>query len=235
MKFNLNKWGRKEYDKFLLFLEKNKDSSYQKFQTRLIPTKYPLLGVRMPVLRTIAKQIVEGNYNEFIKYNNHKYFEEVMIHGLAISYLNNIEEIELLLNEFLPIIDNWSITDSVCSSLKIFKKEPQYGFKLINNYILSEDPFTVRFGLVLLLNYYINDDYINDVIRIMKKINNNSYYVMMANAWLISMCYIKYPKLIISLLNDNIDLTTKKKAISKIKDSYQVSKAEKEKLSNFLS
>lgn len=93
----------------------------------------------------------------------------------------------------------------------------------------------IRFALVLLLNYYINDDYIDEVIKLSKEVKNSNYYVLMANAWLISCLYIKYPDIIYPLLiNNTWDIDTTKKAIQKIKDSYKVSTENKNKLEVYL-
>ena len=101
--------------------------------------------------------------------------------------------------------------------------------------LLKKNSWSNRFGLVLLLTYYINDEYIDEVIKISMDINSNDYYVLMANAWLISISYIKYPEKIEPLiLNKSWDIITLKKAIGKIKDSYRVNKEDKEKLNKFL-
>ena len=100
---------------------------------------------------------------------------------------------------------------------------------------MKKNSWSKRFGLVLLLTYYINDEYIDEVIKISMDINSKDYYVLMANAWLISICYIKYPEKIEPLiLNKSWDIITLKKAIGKIKDSYRVNKEDKEKLNKFL-
>lgn len=234
MIFTTNNWTKGLYNEYLTYLNNNSEENYKKFQQRLIPTRYNILGVRMPVLRKIAQQIVKGDYQSFIKLNTYKTFEEVMIHGLVISYLEDLDAVEFHLKQYLSYIDNWSLTDSMSVSFKIFKVQQIDGLKLINKLLQSSDPFTIRLGLVLLLNYYVNDNYINEVIQTIKQVKNKHYYVMMANAWLTCECFVKYPNITEQLLKDMTDVTTKKKAISKINDSFRVEKSVKKKLSNLI-
>ena len=184
----------------------------------------------MPILKDIAKKI-SINYKSFININKHIYYEETMIHGLILGYLKDFNEVTYLLDDFLPYINNWGICDSVCSNLKIFKYNKEAGFKLINKYLKSNKPFYIRFALVLLLNYYIDDSYIDKIFKISNSIKNNNYYVSMANAWMLSICYIKYKEKTYNfLLNNNLDKFTFNKTISKICDSYRIDKLDKKEL-----
>lgn len=207
-------------------LLKYEDKLYRKHQLKIIKTNYEIIGIRMPTLRQIAQN------KKKIKLNNFKTFEELMISALAISYLKDFNEIKPKLNKILKYVDNWSIIDSMASSFKIFKKEQKQGYDLIKKLLNSNEPFTIRLGLVLLLNYYINDQYINKVFKHIKEINNKHYYVMMANSWLICECFVFYPNLTIKILNQ-VDETTRKKAISKINDSFRVTKEQKEIVRNY--
>ena len=224
-------WSKKEYLSFINNLKKQADLKYKNFHSKLILDNH-LIGIKTPVLRKIAKEISQGNYKAFIKYNNHKYYEEKMIHGLIIGYSKNSFDDKIkLLNEFLPFIDNWAICDITCSNLKDFKKNQDQGFKIIVNYLNDNNLWVKRVGLVLLLDYYINDNYIDKVLTIAEKIKSEEYYVRMANAWLISMCYIKYKNKTLKLFQSNsLDKFTQNKAISKIRDSYQVNEIDKKEL-----
>lgn len=224
-------WTREDYDNFLQHLNSMKDLKYRSFHKKLVPNLEAFIGLRVPVMCDIALKISRGNYLDFIKLNNHKYYEEKMIHGLIIGYvkLDFIEKIEMFDN-YLNYIDNWAVCDSVCSNLKDFKKYQEKGFDKIINYINSSNKWINRVGLVLLLNYYINDEYIDKVLDISESINSSEYYVKMANAWLISVCAVKYnEKTYNKLKNSELDSWTINKAISKINDSYRINKVKKDK------
>lgn len=205
------------------------DLKYLEFHKKILNNdNICIIGVRVPTLRKIAKEMVINNNLEYL-YKNKKYYEEIMIHGLILGYLKlPFNELLEKLDEFIPLVDNWAICDTVCSNLKIFKKNLDEGFIYINKLLKSNDEFTVRFGLVLLLDYYINDEYIDEILDICVNICNDKYYILMANAWLLSICYIKYKDKTLNLLNNYLlDYTLKKKTIYKICDSNRVLKKDK--------
>lgn len=192
------------------------------------------IGVRMGYLRDIAKDLADNEMfflqNEFIP----EYYEEIMIKGLTIGYLKlPFPEILNELDKYIPYITSWSLCDSPCMTIKIFKKNLEEGFEYINKLLSSDKEFYVRVGLVLLLSFYINDKYIDKVLDISTKISLDYFYVKMANSWLISCCYIHYPEKTLELFNNNsLDDFTHNKAISKICDSYRVNDDDKKLLRN---
>lgn len=224
-------WNKNEYQLFIEDLKKQTDLNYKEFHSKLILDDN-LIGIKTPILRKIAKEIAQGNYKEFINYNSHKFYEEKLIHGLIIGYSKNKFEDKIkLLNNFLPFIDNWAICDITCSNLKDFKKNQELGFKIISEYLNNDNFWIKRVGIVLLLDYYINDNYIDKIVEITQNIKSEEYYVQMANAWLISMCYIKYKEKILDLFQaKTLDKFTQNKAISKIRDSYRVNSDDKTEL-----
>lgn len=226
-------WNFDTYNDFICFLYSLEDKKYREFHSKLILNEKHIIGIRTPKLKEIAKEISKGNYLEFLSLCQNELYEEKIISGLILGYIKvDFKDILELLNHYIPMIDNWAINDIVCANLKIFKKNQPEGFKYINILLKNKNPFIVRFSLVLLLDFYINDDYIDEVLKIANKIRNNDYYVKMANAWLISICYIKYPfKTRKFLCNNNLDVWTHNKAISKINDSRRVSIEDKKDLS----
>lgn len=226
---NIN-WNKDNYKEFINYLFTLKDSKYKEFHSKLI-LQNNIIGIRTPLLKEIAKKISKGDYKTFIKLNRHKYYEETIIHGLIIGYLNDFNKNLTLLDEFIPYVDNWAVNDIVCANMKILKKHQKEGFTKILNYIESNNPFHIRIGIVLLLDFYINDKYIDKIFKIIDNIKNDNYYVQMANAWLLSICYIKYKEKTYNyLLNNNLDKFTFNKTISKICDSKRVDIKDKEKL-----
>ena len=229
---NLNNFDYKNnYNIFTNYLYSLQDKNYLEFHKGILnDDKANIIGIRIPILKKIAKEIAKSNYDDFIKYNKHNTYEEIMLHGLVIGYLKRpFKEILDYLNIFIPYNTNWAVNDTVCANLKIFKKNLDEGYKYINKLIKSNNAWNIRFGLVLLLDHYINNDYIDKILNISNNIKNDEYYVKMANAWLISFCYIKYPKETNKfLLNNKLDDLTFNKAISKICDSYRVDNDKKE-------
>lgn len=217
------KWNEYNYQKFLCYLKKQADNEYKKFHQKLIKNdNVKLIGIRMPILRKIAKEIKEPI--EFIKFNKHIYYEETILHGLVLNNINDnfLEHVEYFIN----YIDNWAVNDSVACSLKKFKK---ISINEVEKFLTSNNPWSIRFALTLLLNYYINDENIDRVLELSDEINCDEYYVKMANSWLISCCYIKYKNKTEKFLEKTkIDNFTYNKAISKICDSYRVCKKDKE-------
>ena len=111
------------------------------------------------------------------------------------------------------------------------KENKELFYLEIEKYLISENLFIVRVGLVLLLNYYIEKDYLDKIFYMVENLKREEYYINMAVAWLLSMCYLKFPRETLSyLIKSSLDLFTYNKAISKICDSYQVNSIEKEKL-----
>lgn len=229
-KIDINYNWKSEYDKFIDYLFSLQDLKYRDFQAN-IGINNNVIGVRMPILKQIAKKISKGSYQDFIKYNKHQYYEEIMIHGLIIGYLKDYSEVLIEFNKFIPYINNWAICDTICSNMKIINNNLDKTYPLILSYLYDNEIYVKRVGIVLLNNYYINDQYIDDIIVEFSKIAANDYYVKMALAWLISSCYIKYPIKVIDFLRFNkLDDWTHNKAIQKIRESLKVSSDEKVKL-----
>ena len=222
------KWNKTSYQNFIKYLKEISDEKYKNFHSRIIGNKNSkILGIKVPNLKKIAKEISKGNYTTFIKENKNEYYEEIMIHGLILGYLK-IEENELLklLDEFLKYIDNWAVCDTMCANLKQFKK---ININKVNKYLKSKNPWIVRVGIVLLLNYYIEEKNLSFIFDTCNKLKIDHYYVNMAIAWLISICYIKCPESTLKYLKkNNLNTFTQNKAISKICDSYRVDKKSKE-------
>lgn len=212
------------------FLNKNKDEKYKTFSSSLIPSCHELIGVRLPILRKLAKRISkESNVEKYLENANSNYFEEIMLQGLVIGYYNcDIQNVIKLCSNFVPKIDNWSICDSFCNSLKISKDHPSEMLNYISRYIKSDKTYEIRFLLVMLLNYYIDKQYLNTIFDIVEKVQKEDYYVKMAVAWLVSICYIKFPSETLHYItNCHLDKFTYNKSLQKILESYRVSEQDK--------
>lgn len=229
-------WNEKTYKIFLKWLKEKQEISYLEFQKKIILEDIPMIGIRSEQLKKIAKEISKGSYITFIKQNNHYYYEEIMIHGFILGNLKtDFATLLKLIEDFLPYNQSWAINDSICSCLKQFKKNQEIGYQWILKILDSNHPWNIRFALILLLDYYINDIYIDKVLVLATKQYPDYYYVNMAIAWLLSVCYIKYPEKTEPILKKNIlPSWIQRKTISKIRDSYRVSREKKDYLKTLI-
>ena len=219
------------------FLISNCDNKYLEFSKSLNikNKKLKQLGVRIPILRRYARELYKEYSIDYLIDNiDEEYYEEILLKGYIIGLGKNISylDLERYIKYYVSKINDWSICDSFCCSLKITKKYYSEVFILINKYLKSNKEFQVRFGLVMLLNYYLNDEYIDRVFDIISNVCLDKYYVKMANAWLISFCFVKYfdrtYEFVIS--NKNLDKWTICKGIQKAMESYRISSDNKDKL-----
>ena len=211
-----------DYNKFIEYLFSLKDDEYQKFNQKIVKTDN-IIGIRLPILKNIAKIIAKNDYLSFIKNNKHQYSEEIMLHGLVITYLKiDFNESIKLFDEYIKYIDSWATCDSVVMNYKIVSKNLDICLIKIKEYLKSDKPFIKRVGIVLLF-YYLNDDYIDEVLKLINSIKSEDYYVKMANAWLISICLVKYyDKTVKFLKSCQLDDWTYNKALQKAIESYRI-------------
>lgn len=211
-----------DYNKFIEYLFSLKDDEYQKFNQKIVKTDN-IIGIRLPILKNIAKIIAKNDYLSFIKNNKHQYSEEIMLHGLVITYLKiDFNESIKLFDEYIKYIDSWATCDSVVMNYKIVSKNLDICLIKIKEYLKSDKPFIKRVGIVLLF-YYLNDDYIDEVLKLINSVKSDDYYVKMANAWLISICLVKYyDKTVKFLKSCQLDDWTYNKALQKAIESYRI-------------
>ena len=213
-------------------LYKLSDEKYKKFHSALCPNVDNIIGVRIPKLREIAKEIAKKNPIEFLEKSNCEFYEEKMIYGLVIGYMKaEFEERLKYIDKFVPMIDNWAICDSCCATYKFTKKNLEEMFGYLQKYINSQDEFEVRFAVIMLMDYYITEEYIDKVFKIYDNINLDKYYVKMAIAWAISVAFVKYEEKTREFLrNNSLDKFTFNKALQKIIESNVVSKETKDEM-----
>lgn len=225
-------WNKENYKKFLEYLESIKDEEYKKFHSSLVlNSKYEMIGIRLPIMRKIAKEISKTDIEEFLKYSQNKYYEEVMIQGLVISNVKDEEIFYKYFKSHVNKIDNWALCDSFCNSIKIVKKYEEKYFNLAIDMCLNEEEFIARTGLVMILSHFVNEKNLKEIFTTLNKIKSDKFYINMAQAWLICELYIKHPKETLKFVKqNNLNKFTHNKAISKIHDSFRVSKEDKEYL-----
>ena len=198
------------------------EESYKQFNQKLIPGTDHVIGVRMPALRKLAKGIAKTDSKQYLEeaqteIDERSAHEEIMLYGLVLGYAKmSTEQRMQALDMFVPKIHNWAVCDSCCMGYKFMEKEQEVWFSYLRKYRNSSREFEVRFFIVSLLAHYINDE---------------GYYVKMAVAWAVSVCYVKFPIQTKRLLLANeMDDFTHNKAIQKIRESYRVSREEKVEL-----
>ena len=200
------------------------DEKYKEFHGNLCPDTNNIVGVRIPLLRNLAKEISKGDIKDYLKNANNDYYEEIMLQGMVIGLSKiSFDETCNYLTKFIPKIDNWAVCDITVSGLKITKKHQKEMLDFLKPYLKSNKEFEIRFAIVMLLSYYITEEYIDFVLDVFNKTKHEGYYVKMAVAWAISIAYIKFPKETMKLLkNNNLDDFTYNKALQKIVESYRV-------------
>ncbi len=228
-------WNKDVYKEFIKYILSLQDIKYKKFHNSLVlNSKYEMIGIRVPIMRDVAKKIAKSNIEEFLKYAQNKYYEEVMIQGLVISHIKDEKLFYKYFIKFINKIDNWAICDSFCSSIKIVRNYEEKYFKESVKMALKREEFVSRVGLVMILNHFISQKNLDIIFDALNKIQSDKFYINMAEAWLVCEMYTKYPKETKEFLkNNNFNKFTQNKAISKIHDSYRVSKEEKELLNEY--
>ena len=219
--------NRKELQEKLFSMQ---DKKYKEFHSELCPGIDNIIGIRVPILRQFAKDLIKSNDYNWVLDINPKYYEEAMLQGMIIGLKkDSLEVIQRDIQNFIPKINNWAVCDVFCAGLKIVTKYPNEFWKFIDKYLKSKKEFELRFAIVVMLDYYINQKYIDKVLQILNKIKHDGYYVKMAVAWAISVCYIKFPKKTMEFFKKcDLDNFTYNKSIQKIIESYRVDNKDKE-------
>ena len=207
------------------------DKKYKEFHSSLCPGTNNIIGVRVPVLRNYAKKLSkQENFKNYISFDKTVYYEEVMLQGMLIGFIKNtdIKEVLEVIKNFIPKIDNWAVCDIFCAGLKAVNKDKDTFWSFIQKYLKSKKEFELRFALVIILDYFIDDKHIKDALNIFDNIKHDGYYVKMAIAWAISVAFVKFPETTMMYLkNNNLDDWTYNKALQKICESLRVTKETK--------
>ncbi|NKI20866.1 DNA alkylation repair protein [Paenibacillus dendritiformis] len=200
------------------------EEKYRQFSASLIPNIDNVVGVRLPELRKLARSIAKGDWRTYLAQADSDYFEEVMLQGMVIGCAKaDVEEILGHVAAFVPKIDNWSVCDSFCSGLKIASLHKERVWEFVQPYLESDMEYEIRFGVVMLLNYYADEPYIHRVLERLDRIKHEGYYVKMAVAWAVSICFVRLPDITMDYLRSNtLDDFTYNKALQKITESYRV-------------
>lgn len=205
------------------------EEKYKNFSSNLMPTvkKDVVIGVRTPILRKYAKELT--NYDDFLKELPHKYFEENNLHAFLLEREKDFEKCVELIDVFLPYIDNWATCD--CMKPKALKKEPEKLLCHIKKWIASTDVYAVRYGINLLMSFYLDDNFKEEYLDIVAKVNSCEYYINMMRAWYFATSLAKqYEYTLPYIENNRLDVWTHNKTIQKATESLRISGEQKEYL-----
>lgn len=214
------------------YLEKHAEAKYQEFTSGLIPGSSTILGVRIPVLRDLAKKIAKGDWRTYLKEAQDESYEEICLQGFVIGYAKaDIDELLVYAAVFIPKIHDWSVNDGFCATFKIARKHREKVWKFLMQYKNSENEFEQRVVAVMLMNHFLEADYIDRVLAVWDELNHEGYYCKMGIAWGVATAYAKFPEETHAFLLDNhLDDFTYNKAIQKMLESYRISAEDKEAL-----
>lgn len=205
------------------------DLKYRDMQIRIIPTVEPesVIGVRTPELRAMAKELLKaGEYKDFLEDLPHKYFEENQLHAFIISGIKDLRECMEELEKFLPYVDNWATCDQM--SPKIFKKYREVLFAHIKEWIRSDKTYTVRFGVGMLMEHFLDDDYDPKYPEMIAGLRSEEYYVNMMIAWYFATALAKqYESILPYIEQKRLDDWTHNKAIQKSLESRRIGDEQK--------
>lgn len=216
-------------------IEELADEDYKKFHTGLCPNSNEIIGVRVPILRNFAREIVkEENIEEYLENACDDSYEEILLQGMVLGlWKTSIETFSNYLEKFIPKINSWAVCDVSVAGFKITKKNREYIWELIQKYLTSKKEYELRFAIVMMLDFYITEEYIEQVLEILTYINHEGYYVKMAVAWTLQVAFVKFPKETMKVLKNNkIDDWTYNKALQKILESYRVDETTKKVIRN---
>ncbi len=200
------------------------DISYKEFTCKLIPNIDPntVIGVRMPELRKLAKQIKDYDLNDL----PHKYYEENNLHGLIICEIKDYDKLITELSKFLDYVDNWATCDLI--SPKLFKKHPENLINQVKLWLNSGKTYHIRFAISVLLRYYLDDMFKIEYLDLVSNIKSNEYYVNMMIAWYFAEALVKqYDIAVKYIIEQKLDKFTHQKAIQKAIDSHRISDNQK--------
>lgn len=212
----------------------NADEKYRNFHSSLIPTvdKDSVIGVRVPDVRKIAKDIVKNcpqDVQAFLNDLPHEYYDENMLHAVLISDISDFDTAMKYTKQFLPYIDNWAVCDIF--NPKVFAKHKSELWQKIEEWLSSSRVYAVRFGIVMAMRYFLDEDFTEDKLTRIVNIKSDEYYVNMAIAWYMSFALIKQYDIAVKVIEENkLSTWIHNKSIQKAVESYRISDDKKQYL-----
>ena len=231
-------------------LENMKEESYRLFSAGLLPGVEGILGVRLPLLRRYAAEIVAGkNWREWLEESLRtpepdEYFEEIMLQGMVVGCATIAaatpeqawRERASLVRAFVPKIHNWSVCDCFCAGLKSLAGDKESLKEFLLPFVCSEREFDVRFGSVMVMNYFLDSEHLTWAIEYFDAARHPGYYARMGVAWALSSCYVSFPAETMNYLKSgSMERKTLDMTVRKILESRRVTGEEREQVLAFRS
>lgn len=206
------------------------DIKYRDFQSRLIPSRdsESMIGVRTPELRKLAKQTGrKADISRFLDALPHAYFDEDQLHAFIISDMKDYAACLERVDSFLPFVDNWATCDQM--SPKIFRKHRTELSEPIRRWIRSDQTYTIRFGIKMLMEHFLDEDFSSEYPELVSGVKSEEYYVNMMIAWYFATALAKqYEKVLPFIKEQRLDAWTHNKTIQKAVESYRITPAQKD-------
>ncbi len=211
------------------YLFENQDLKYKDFQIKLTPgiSTENVIGVRIPIIRKFAKELSkQSDICNFLCDLPHKYYDENNLHGCIVSELKDYEKVIGFLDAFLPYVDNWATCDII--SPKVFRKNRDKLVYDIDRWIESDKPFTIRFGIEMVMSHFLDDDFDCKYLEKISVIRSEEYYVNMMIAWFFATALAKqWNSTVTYIENRRLDKWVHNKTIQKAVESYRITDEQK--------
>ena len=223
----------KEYTEIQKELIALADEPYRQFHSRLLPGTDHILGVRLPLLRKMAKRLLKEEGAACLDRLTDETYEELQLQGLIIGAVREEagEKLERI-RKFVDKIDNWAVCDAFCGGLTFTRKNQRQVLDFLKPYVSSEREFEARFAAVMLLSWYVDEAHISETLRLLDQIRQPDYYASMAVAWAVSVCYVKFPAVTMEYLArwNTLEEDTYRRALQKILESSRADQDQKRQI-----
>lgn len=217
-------------DDIKTYFIQHSENEFRKFTSGLIPGSDRILGVRIPKIRVLAKQIAKEDFRTYLAEAKDDTYEEIMLQGLVIGYAKaEIEELLAYAEGFIPKIHDWSVNDCFCATFKIARKNREKVWEFLMRYRDADSEFAQRVAAVMLMDHFLTEEYITKVFEVWDGLQHDGYYRKMGVAWGVATAYAKFPEETHAYLRENhLDDFTYNKAIQKMLESYRISDKSKD-------
>ncbi len=213
------------------------DSKYGDFQENLTPTitRESIIGVRLPKLRALAKECIKDpDIDEFLHDLPHQYYDENMLHSCILSEMKDYNQVTAYIDEFLPYIDNWAVCDTLLP--KAYKRRDCRSelIKKAMEWMSSEEEYTCRYGVGVIMRYYLDEDFKEEYLQIPAGIVSDKYYINMMIAWMYATALGKRWDATIPYIQEyRLPKWVHNKTIQKARESFRIAPEQKEYLKSF--
>lgn len=199
------------------------------YYKKVVPGSKPSLGVRVPALRRLARDIAKGDWRFFMEGYPCDYLEQETLKAFVLGYVK--DELSVILeaaDAFIPQIHDWMVNDAFCQNFSVARKHREEVYSWLRKYIAADGEYPQRVAAVLLMSHFLVDEYYERVLAAMNRLKHPGYYAKMGVAWCVATAYAKYPQATMAFMRDNeLDDWTYNKAIQKMRESYRVPEEDK--------